>query len=108
MLLASTQDKFSVFVSKARGNASSNSEAVKGAIALKKDALVIRHTNTEDSAGPCDRDIVEEPHTSESQVKSEVVSTPVRMEWFPCQYSPFVTMHRGSSGRRSRSKCYIF
>lgn len=108
MLLASTQDKFFVFVSETRVIDSTNSDTVEGAGALKQDALVIRHMNVEDSVGPCDRNIVEEPHTSESHVKCEAVSTPVRMECFPFQYSPYVTMQRGSSGRRSRCKCYIF
>ena len=107
MLLASTEDKFSVFVSEARGIDSSNSDTAVGAVAPKEDALVIRHMNAEESAGPCDRNIVEEPHTPESHV-NETVSTPVRMECFPFQYSPYVTMQRGSSGRRSRCKCCIF
>jgi hypothetical protein len=94
-------------VSEARGIDSSNSDTAVGTVAPKQDALVIRHTNVEESAGPCDRNIVEEPRTSESHV-SATVSTPVRMECFPFQYSPFVTMQRGSSGRRSRCKFYIF
>jgi len=106
--MASTQDKFSVFVSEARGIDSSKSDTAEGAVAPKQDAQVIRHMNVEDSAGPCDRNIVQEPHTSELPVKCEAVSTPVRMECFPFQYSPYVTMQRGSSGRRSRCKCYIF
>ena len=108
LLLASTQDKFSFFVSEARGTDSNNSDTAEGAAAPKQDALVIRPMNIEDSAGPCDRNIVEEPHTSEWPVKCEAVSTPVRMECFPFQYSPDVTVQRGSSGRRSRCKCYIF
>ena len=108
MLLASTQDKFSVFMSEARGIDGSNSDTVEGAVAPKQDAQLIRDMNIEDSGGPCDRNIVEEPHTSESHVKCDAVSTPVRMECFPFQYSPYVTMQHGSSGRRSRCKCYIF
>ena len=105
MLLASTQDKFSVFVSEARGIDSCNSDTAEGAVAPKQ---VIRHMNVEDSEGPCGSNIAEEPHTSESPAKCEALSTPVRMECFPFQYSPYVTMQRGSSGRRSRCKCYIF
>lgn len=95
-------------MSEARGIDNSNLDTAEGAVALKQDALVIGHMNIEDSVGPCDRNIVEEPHTSESHVVCEAVSTPVRMECFPFQYSPYVTMQRGSSGRRSRCKCYIF
>jgi len=108
VIMKFTQDMFSVFVSEARGIDSSNSDTAEGAVAPKQDALVIRHMNIEDSAAPCDRNIVEEPHTSESHVNHETFSTPVRMECFPFQYSPYVTMQRGSSGRRSRCKCYIY
>jgi hypothetical protein len=60
--------------------------------------------NSEASTGPCVRDTVEEPHTSGSHVECEAVCTPVRMGCFPFQHSPFVTIHHGSSGRRSRLK----
>jgi len=65
LLLASTQDNFSVLVLEAQGYDSSNSDTEEVAVALPQDALVIRPVNSEDSAGPCDRDIVEEPHTLE-------------------------------------------
>ena len=89
-----------------QGIGSSNSDTVEGAVAPKQDALVIRHMNNEDSAGPCDKNIVEETHTSESYVKCEAVSTLVRIECFPFQHSPYVTMQCGSSGRQSC--CVIF
>jgi hypothetical protein len=95
-------------MSDVRGVDSSNSESVEQAVAPNQDTLLIRPVNSEDSAAPCTRSIVEEPHASESHVRCEVVSTPVRMEGFPFQYSPFVTMHRGSSGRRSRCKYCVF
>jgi hypothetical protein len=46
-------------------------------------------------------DIVDEPPTPESHVSCESVSTPVTMECLPFRFSPFVTMHRGSSWRQS-------
>lgn len=109
LLLACTQNKFSVFVSESRGINNSNLETAKERATPKQDLQVIRHENNEDSTEPSDREVVEKPHTSESHVTSEAVSTPdIKMPCFPFQYSPFVTMQRGSSGRRSRCKCCIF
>ena len=102
LLLASTQDKFSVFVSEAQGIDSSNSDTAEGAVSPKQDALVIRH-----SAGPFERHFVKERHTSELHIKCEAVSIPVGMECFPFRYGPYVTMQRGSSGRRAHCKLYF-
>lgn len=95
-------------MSDVRGTDNTNSEIVERAVTPKTDALVIRPVNTEAPTGLCVRDVVDEPPTPESLAKCEAVSTPVRMECFPFRCSPFVTMHRGSSGRRSRCKCCVF
>jgi len=95
-------NKFSVLVLEARGFDNSNSEIEEGAATLPQDALLIRPVNSEDSAGPCDRDIVEEPPTLESHVICEAV----RIECFPLHDSPYVAQHHGSSGRRYH--CVIF
>jgi hypothetical protein len=89
-------------VLEARGFDNSYSETEEGAVTLPQDTLVIRPVNSEDSAGPCDRDIVEEPHT----LKSHVICEAVRMECIPLQDSPCIAMHHGNS--RRRYCCVIF
>ena len=92
-------------MSESRGFEKSDSETEQGSVSLPQDAQVIRPVNREDSAGLCDRGIVEEPCTLESPVVHEGD----RMESFPfsipgeslCNYAPW-------QFRKMITLCYIF
>jgi hypothetical protein len=62
----------------------------------------------EERAGPS-MEVAEGSATLKPHVEPESVScTPIQVQHFPIQFSPFVTRNRGSSSKRSHSKCFIF
>jgi hypothetical protein len=73
-------------------------------LGIDAEAPVVEDINNEEHAGPINRDVVERNDIPEAEA---MPCTPVRMQAFPIQYSPFVTKGRGSSSRRSHCKCCI-
>jgi hypothetical protein len=101
--------KVSLFVLEAPVIESSNTHIVEGSATSKGGIPVVEDMDTEEHPGPSNGDVAEGNATLKQRVEPEAVScTPVKTQSFPIQYSPFVTKERGSSSRRSHSKCFIF
>lgn len=72
---------------------------------IEAERPVVENVNTEERTGPTIREVVERCDTPKAEAAP---CTPVQAQWYPINYSPFVTKGRGSSSKRSHCKCCIF
>lgn len=99
--------KLSLFVLETPVIESSNTHIVKRSAISKADIPAVEDIDTDERAGPSTGGAAEGNATPKPHVQTEGVShILVQTECFPIEYSPFVTKNRGSSSRRSHSKCY--
>jgi hypothetical protein len=101
--------KLSLFVLETPVIESSNTHIVKGNATSEADIPAVEGIDTDEHAGPSNGEAAEGNGTPKPRVQPETVSCVlVQSQCFPIQYSPFVNKNRGSSSRRSHSKCFIF
>ncbi|XP_021933124.1 disks large-associated protein 5 [Zootermopsis nevadensis] len=65
---------------------------------IEAERPVVENVNTEERTGPTIREVVERCDTPKAEAAP---CTPVQAQWYPINYSPFVTKGRGSSSKRS-------